>query len=752
MKISAALIVKNEERTLGRCLASIRDHVDEIVVVDTGSTDATERVARQNTDRVFHTAWRRDFSHARQQAFDRATGDWVFWIDADDVVLNAHRIRETIEAAPRDVKAFYWKYVVGRDEFGNSTCEFWRERCVRHEGLFRWVGRVHEVLVPRVPCATARVDDVVVLHLREPKPDRPVTRNLDILHEEYLRSRRRPAPRLLLCLANEYADTGQVDAAIEFFNQYVRSSTWNDEKYFAQLKLARLYRQQQRHAEAIDMALQALKNIPFWANAYFSIAESYYYQKDWGRVAHWIELGKNLPAPETICVVSPREYRYDWIVHYTNALFHLGRLSEAISWSEKALSICPADVWHSMNWHFFAESIRQREFLVRPQLSVTKEKLPTIFWHGPLYDHSGYADEGRQFVLGLDTIGERVRAVPYFCWNTGRVALPRKDFDGLSKLICTPVAEPGEQVISVCHMTADSFQRIPGAVLHVGRTMCETDRIPAHWVNLCNNMDRVWVPCDFNVETFASSGVHREKLEKIPEAIDVDLFRPDVESLPLSGSRGFNFLSIFEWGLRKGWDALLLAFVQEFGPQEDVALILKTGAGGCSLDHMKHEAQECLKRLGRGAAIPPNVIFHRAYLPTEQLPRLYKAADAFVLPSRGEGWGRPLMEAMLMGVPSIATRWSGHLEFMDDSNSWLVDCQLVDVPEQGWREAAIYKGHRWAEPDVAHLRSILREVATHREAARRKAERGRERILRNYNRSTVANLLRERLLRLLAPA
>jgi glycosyltransferase involved in cell wall biosynthesis len=267
-----------------------------------------------------------------------------------------------------------------------------------------------------------------------------------------------------------------------------------------------------------------------------------------------------------------------------------------------------------------------------------------------------------------------------------------------------------------------------------------------------HNMDQVWVPCDFNVETFASSGVNREKLVKMPEAIDVDLFRPDVDPLPLPGSRGFNFLSIFEWGRRKGWDALLLAFVQEFGPQEDVALILKTGAGGCGLDHMKQEAQDCLKRLGRPQAIPPNVVFHRAYLPTEQLPRLYKAADAFALPSRGEGWGRPLMEAMLMGIPAIATRWSGPLEFMDDSNSWLVDYQLVDVPEQGWREAAIYKGHRWAEPDVFHLRRILREVFTDRDAARRKAEVGRERIRRDYNRSAVANLLREHFLKSLVPA
>ena len=747
MKISAALIVRNEEGTLARCLSSIRDHVDEIVVVDTGSTDRTEQVAREFTDRIFHCTWRRDFAQARQYAFDRASGDWVFWLDADDVVVNANRIRHSVESAPAETKALYWKYVVGRDEFGNSTCEFWRERCVRNEGQFRWVGRVHEVLVPRTACATARVDDVVVMHYREPKPDRPKSRNLDILHEEYLRSRRRPSPRLLLCLANEYADAGETALAIEFLRKYTQISTWNDERYLALLKLARLLREKSQFGEAVDAALQAVKTMPFWANAYFSLAETYYFQRDWGRVAHWAEIGMRLSPPDTVCIVNPRESQYDWIVHYTNALFHLGRVPEALSWSEKALSICPGDVWHSMNWHFFAESVRHRDLDSNPAPKARAGTLPTIFWQGPLFDPSGYADEGRQFVLGLDAIGERIRAVPYSCWNPARVGLMRKDLEGLNRLISTPVAEPGEHVISVCHMTADNFHRIPGALLHIGRTMCETDRIPAHWVDLCNNMDQIWVPCDFNVETFASSGVRREKLFKIPEAVDTELFRPEVDPLPIAGARGFNFLSVFEWGRRKGWDVLLRAFVEEFAPNDDVALILKTGGGGRGLEHIRNEALGILKHHLRVHSLPPNVVIYRASIPTEEIPRLYRAANAFVLPSRGEGWGRPLMEAMLMGVPSIATRFSGQLEFMDDENSWLIDYQLVDVPESGWREAAIYRGHRWAEPDIPQLRRAMREVFEDRAGARRKAEAGRERVLRNYNRRAVATLVREHLLR-----
>ena len=74
MTVSIALIVKNEEKTLDRCLASLAGAVDEIVVVDTGSTDATRAVASRYTDRIFDFAWCDDFSAARQFAFER--GDW----------------------------------------------------------------------------------------------------------------------------------------------------------------------------------------------------------------------------------------------------------------------------------------------------------------------------------------------------------------------------------------------------------------------------------------------------------------------------------------------------------------------------------------------------------------------------------------------------------------------------------------------------------------------------------------------------
>lgn len=89
--ISLCMIVRNEEKVLARCLESVRGCVDEIVIVDTGSSDATKEIAARYTDRIYDFEWIDDFSAARNYAFEQATGDYLLWLDADDVLLPGRR-------------------------------------------------------------------------------------------------------------------------------------------------------------------------------------------------------------------------------------------------------------------------------------------------------------------------------------------------------------------------------------------------------------------------------------------------------------------------------------------------------------------------------------------------------------------------------------------------------------------------------------------------------------------------------------
>lgn len=351
MKLSAALIVRNESRTLARCLTSIARAVDETVVVDTGSTDETKAIALAHGARVFDFPWCDDFSAARQFAFDQATGDWVFWIDADDVVLGAENLKPTLEQASPQTYGFYWRYVLGRDAGNTPTLQYWRERCVRNDRAARWSGRVHEVLTVPTPGGLVRSDAVVVEHHPLPAHEKDPTRNLRILEAEC--AVRTPEPRSLFYLGREYADHNLRRRAIDTLRRYVPVSTWSDERYVAQVLIARLLRQEQEHDQAIEAAWEAMKTRPRWPDAYFDLACTYYFMQEWEHVAHWCEVGQRLPVPDTLMFVNPRTYTFDWIIYYTNALHRLGRQEEALSWSLRALEIEPEDAWHRQNADYF---------------------------------------------------------------------------------------------------------------------------------------------------------------------------------------------------------------------------------------------------------------------------------------------------------------------------------------------------------------------------------------------------------------
>lgn len=388
-----------------------------------------------------------------------------------------------------------------------------------------------------------------------------------------------------------------------------------------------------------------------------------------------------------------------------------------------------------------------KETSARPEKPIdsVKLRLPTILWHAPLFDLSEYADEARQFILGLDSTGMRVRAVP-LPWNKERAVLPPEDFFTLQCLITTQVKHLDKHLISIFHAFPPRFRRILSANYHIGRIMFETDRIPDDWVPACNQMDEIWVPSDFNIDSFVRSGVLADKLVKIPEGIGVERYQLDTPPVPIDSKRGFNFLSVFDWTWREGWDVLLRAFIEEFRPEEDVALILKVRSTlGRTVKQLQMETLSFLRQVGLANELPPNVVFYQAKLPIERLPGLYRAADAFVLPTRGEGWGRPFMKAMLMELPVIGTRWSGHLEFMNDDNAYLIDFKVVDIPQRAWREAPTLRGHHWAEPSPSHLRQLMRQVFEDHQGAHQKGQAARQHIIANFSRERVVQKVKDRL-------
>lgn len=385
----------------------------------------------------------------------------------------------------------------------------------------------------------------------------------------------------------------------------------------------------------------------------------------------------------------------------------------------------------------------------RPRPTATAVRVgdagASMVWCGPLRDSSGYGEESRQFALGLAEAGAEL-AVQILPWPDEHALAAPADMQRLAALTAVPVRRGFAQLVQDF---PPSWRRHPDAGLMIGRTMFETDRLPAAWVDACREADAVWVPSAFNQRTFADAGVPADKLAVIPGCLDPAPYR----ALPPRGARPSgpcSFLSVFDWTLHKGWDVLLRAFLEAFEGVDDVTLTLKVWSTlGYSAAAIEQQATDWARAtLGHDLAADARVRFLHARLTPAQLLDCYAGADALVLPSRGEGWGRPYLEAMACGLPVVGTRWSGNTAFMDDANSYLVDAEVVAVPERGWRESPTYRGHRWAEPDLGQLKTALQRVVAEPGEAARLGAHAREEVLARYDRRQVAQLIVSELYRL----
>jgi glycosyltransferase involved in cell wall biosynthesis len=321
--------------------------------------------------------------------------------------------------------------------------------------------------------------------------------------------------------------------------------------------------------------------------------------------------------------------------------------------------------------------------------------LPQLVWHSSFASFTGYSGSALAFVLGLDQRGVAVRPLYLYGADYDEQLAAGRMHPEISRLQQVPLNLAGPQVV---YAPGDRFSKNSGAY-RIGYTMLESDRLPPDWVHQANQLDEIWTPSTWGAGVFLASGITRP-IHVVPLGIDPQQYRP-AESPKRLPDRTV-FLSIFEWSKRKGYDLLLRAYRAAFRANDPVQLILK-------IDHHApgNPIREIESLLGSSAA--PVALLYNQGLPATRLAELYQLADCFVLPSRGEGWGMPILEAMACGVPAIATNWSAPTMFLNEQNGYPLPYQMQPADP----------GHRYlrygqsAEPDVAALVELLRHVAAH---------------------------------------
>lgn len=358
--------------------------------------------------------------------------------------------------------------------------------------------------------------------------------------------------------------------------------------------------------------------------------------------------------------------------------------------------------------------------------------------------------------------------------------IANKDVSDRSKVISICHSEPGAWQISRTLPMRYSTSICPttGSVYSIGRTMFESDRLPNGWSERLSAMDEIWVPTGFMKDIVTKAGVDSNKILVLPEPIDTEFFNPlpfqqaddaanpapnyftsrDCGSKTSPVRKGstaacpLRFLSIGKWERRKGFDILLRAYLTAFDASKNdyVELYILTSAYHSTSDFttaiekmIKNEltcgttGNQKIYNSTRAVCIPSTkvgnnnkalpVIKLLTEIPQADMASIYAAVDAVVQPSRGEGWGRPHVEAMAMGLPLIATFWSGPSEFMTETNSFpLRHTALLPIPD------GAFAGHLQAEPDPAHLAELMLYVYKHPNEAAQKGVLARQDMINYY--------------------
>lgn len=293
--ISLCMIVKNEEMHIARCLDSVAELVDEIIVVDTGSADRTVEIVSNYTAKVYSYLWKDDFADARNYSFSKASMDYCMWMDADDILEKAEKnkflqLKQTLSP---DVDMVMMKYNTSFDEAGRPSFSYFRERWIRNCAQYRWIGAVHEVIPPG---GSIVYSDIAVSHkkINAGDPDR----NLNI-YRKALAKGTLLEPRQQYYYGRELYYHKQYEEAVSVLEQFLLSQEgWIENKIEACSVCASCYYQLGREQSALSTLLRSMSFDLPRAELCCEIGKYFLEHGNYHVAIYWYEAARNLPKNE----------------------------------------------------------------------------------------------------------------------------------------------------------------------------------------------------------------------------------------------------------------------------------------------------------------------------------------------------------------------------------------------------------------------------------------------------------------------
>lgn len=340
------MIVRDEEAVLPRCLESVKDLVHEMVVVDTGSVDSTPDIIQKYTGKVPRFTWVNDFAAARNYSFSLCTGDFIIWLDADDVIPE-EEVRKIRNLDFSGKELIISPYIYNHDEFGNDDLVVPRERIIKRSLGDKWEGRIHEYFPMTSP--HQYVSDFKVHHYRRHVSS---DRNIGILEEIVKGGNPLPGAivpgvdsRYVLYLGREYQDMGRHEEAIPYLQEFVdrRDGFW-EYIFNAYYRLGQCHFILHNFEAGLRAIYQCIEIEPRQSEPYCLLGDYYSNKGEFRKAIHWYEVATQIQRPaELLSSYQPKFYT--WLPYLNLCLCYnqIGEVDKAYDANQKVLQYRPKD-------------------------------------------------------------------------------------------------------------------------------------------------------------------------------------------------------------------------------------------------------------------------------------------------------------------------------------------------------------------------------------------------------------------------
>ena len=358
ISISLCMIVKNEEDTLGNCLSSCLDLFDEIIIVDTGSTDNTKKIAKEYTNKIYDFKWCDDFSKARNFSFSKATKDYIMWLDADDIILpqDMKKLKKLKNTLDNNTDMVMLKYNLGNIQTAESILSYYRERIVKRNKKYKWISPIHEVIVPKGNILYA--NDIAIthnkIHASDPK------RNLRIFEKMKTENYTFDA-RQTFYYARELYYAKEYDKAIKEYLLFLNmKDAWIPNIISACIDLHYIYLEKNKESEALSYLFKTFEyDIPS-AEVCCHIANIFMQKKKYAVAIYWYKEATKCKYDISSGGFLNKDY-YGFIpyIQLCVCYYAIGDISEAMLYNKKAGRIKPNNSSYLYNVHLFENSSQE---------------------------------------------------------------------------------------------------------------------------------------------------------------------------------------------------------------------------------------------------------------------------------------------------------------------------------------------------------------------------------------------------------